>query len=703
MSPRAADRLRGLLLLPFFAIRSVVDYARLQRHFYRFSPARIRAFQRKAFRRTLSLARLRSPFYEALYAPWSTAEVVRSLPVLAEPGSPQAVAPPPEALEATVLDKSSMMAHFDGINTAGLRLDEVMRWAVSHELAKDYLGYFKGRFVVGLSSGTSGNKGIYVTPRALTERLPAVFLARCGVSPRMLPLRILFLLRVFSQGFADIRAPLLSLRYLSTMVPPEEIVTAAVADRANVLMSPPSLLRTLLPLAGRLKGRLARILCYAEVLEDEDRARFEREFGAPVAQIYQASEGQIASPCRLGALHVNEDLALVELYDDAGRPVTEPGETASTMLVTNLVNDVQPIVRYRMNDRVELGGPCTCGSSFRTLRRVLGRCDDVPTLRRTFPDPATGADVRPVFPDLVSRWIITTDDAIREFRLAVFTPDALELCLDLLPGTPPEEAERVRLKVERRLGAELAACDVGVRRLAVRLGPVPPPSGNLKFRRFVNLTPRQTLDRALARVARAFAAAGVPFGVCSSMLLALRGLDVEPHDLDLLVAEGSFDAAREALRGLGADFSPERTQPHAVYGTRRFAEATLDGAEIDLMEGLSVFVPEAEYRFDLRTETVDRLVPAPEPDALADPDASPALLPLTSLEDWFVLYLLIPGRAAKAAGIERHLRAHPPEGAAREDACRRLKEAIDRPLPEEVRMQTIALYHMLRTTQDGML
>jgi len=703
MKPGLADRLHGFFRLPVFAVRSVVDYARLQRHLYRATPVQVRAFQRESFRRTLSLARLRSPFYEGLYAPWSTADVIRSLPILCELDDPRASSPPPAALDATVLDKASMMAHFDGLNTAGLRLDEVMPWAVARERDKDYLGYYRDRYVVGLSSGTSGNKGIYVTPRSLTERLPAVFLARCGVTPRMLPLRILFLLRVFSQGFADIRAPMLSLRYLSTMTPPEEIVAAALADRTNVLMAPPSLLRVILPHAVRLKGRLARILCYAEVLEDEDRVRFERDFGAPVAQIYQASEGQIASPCRLGTLHVNEDLALVELYDDAGRPVTQEGETASTMLVTNLVNDVQPLIRYRMNDRVELGGPCACGSSFRTLRRVLGRCDDVLTLRRTVPDPATGAAVRPVFPDLVSRWIITTDDRIREFRLAVFSPDALELVLDPLPGTTADEAERMRLAVATRLTEELAMFDVAVAHLAVRIGPIPPPAGNLKYRRFVNLTKRQALDRALARIARAFEDDGVPFGICSSMLLALRGLDVEPHDLDLLVGEGTFDAARESLHRLGADLGQERRHPHAVYGTRRFAEGTLDGVEVDLMEGLSVQGAYGEYRYELTPDAIERYVPAPEPESLADPTTRPVLLPLTALEDWAVLYRLIPDRVAKAEAIERHLAEEPPVGDALSAALRRLEAALARPMSEETHVQTIALYHMLLGGKTGML
>ena len=45
------------------------------------------------------------------------------------------------------------------------------------EINKDYLGYYKDNFVVGLSSGTSGNKGLFITPKEMTKRLPGTFLS----------------------------------------------------------------------------------------------------------------------------------------------------------------------------------------------------------------------------------------------------------------------------------------------------------------------------------------------------------------------------------------------------------------------------------------------------------------------------------------------------------------------------------------------
>ena len=442
-------------------LRIVTDYIRLNRHFYHDSPRQIAAYQEKRLLSLTALVREKSPFYRSRYAGRRIAGLAdfQALPTI---------------------DKSAMMAHFDEINTAGLQLAEVMPYAVARELAHDYLGYYQGRYVVGLSSGTSGNKGIYVTARRMTRRLPGLFLARGGVSLADLPLRILFILRVFSQGFDDINAPLIHLHYLSSMTPPEEIVAAINRMQINILMAPPSLLRHLLPGCGQINRPLRRVITYAEVLTPEEKQRFAQAFGSPVCELYQASEGQIASPCRCGNLHLNEDLVYVELFGPDGRtPVTGPGQKTGRMLVTNLVNTVQPLLRYEMNDIIELGERCPCGSHFRVVGKIVGRSDDVLYL------PNGNGTNQPVYPDLVSRWIITTDDRIREFTVEQDAASHLTLTLDLSDaGSRPEEDRDIVSRLRQRLDCELAAFGLHGE-WTIRLQAIALPADNRKLRRFV--------------------------------------------------------------------------------------------------------------------------------------------------------------------------------------------------------------------------
>jgi putative adenylate-forming enzyme len=457
--------------------RNLIDLIRLNWHFYHFSARQVQRYQQKAVLRLLARVRQKSPFYQSLYAGRLVRGLLdyRSLPTI---------------------NKSLMMANFDRLNTAGLKLEEVLRFALAKEMAHDYFGYFHDRYVVGLSSGTSGNKGIYVTDRRLTRRLPGVFLARGGIRLADLPVRILFILRVFSQGFADINAPMIQLHYLPSMTEPEKIVETYEQMKANILMAPPSLLRQLLPFAGQINRPPRRIITYAEVLEPEEKARITEAFRTPVVEIYQASEGQIASPCRCGNLHINEDLVYVELLADDGQtPVTQPGIRAARMLVTNLVNLAQPLLRYEMNDIIELGDACPCGSHFRVISRIIGRSDDVLHLL------TRSGSLRAVYPDLVSRWIITTDDRIREFAVEQDADDHLTVILDLL--TPAERApqpsdadgtnalgfaEDIRDHLRRRFEQELEVFGISCR-LDIRLQPITQPADNRKMKRFQYVVP----------------------------------------------------------------------------------------------------------------------------------------------------------------------------------------------------------------------
>lgn len=438
----------------------LADYSRLTWHFGHFSPGQIQAYQTREILKLLELARKASPFYRDLYKDFE----VNSLA---------------DFSRLPTISKAVMMANFNRLNTAGLQLDDVMHFAVDKELRKDYLGYYQDRYVIGLSSGTSGNKGIYVTDSDITKRLPGVFLARGGVNPSDLPLRIMFVLRVFSQGFADIRAPLVRLDYLPSMVQPADMIDKINSMSANILMAPPSVLRQLLPHANKIRKPLRRIVTYAEVLEPETKARLAEVFKTQIVEIYQASEGQIASPCRCGSLHINEDLAYVELLDAEGQPITRAGQgRAARMIVTNLVNRVQPLIRYDMNDIIELGEPCPCGSHFRVISRIIGRNDDVMHL------PAAGGGTRALYPDLVSRWIITTDDRIREFVVEQDQADHLLITLDIANESARGEIE-ARLKA--RFAGELA--DYGLdARIDVEHRPITLPADNRKLKRFVRLS-----------------------------------------------------------------------------------------------------------------------------------------------------------------------------------------------------------------------
>jgi hypothetical protein len=179
---------------------------------------------------------------------------------------------------------------------------------------------------------------------------------------------------------------------------------------------------------------------------------------------------------------------------------------------------------------------------------------------------------------------------------------------------------------------------------------------------------------ALAKAARALNAANIVWAVGASALLYLEGAADTFNDLDVLIAGGAFDAARQAMLSLGA--VEKRAPVSEVFATDGFAEFQLDGVDFDILCGFAVRRGGNVYRYAFDAEHVT---------STADVKGVP--VPLSPLADWFVLYLLMPGREKKARRVAAFLKAHP-----RTERRRWLGLWLDGRLPGDVREQTLALY-----------
>ena len=103
------------------------------------------------------------------------------------------------------------------------------------------------------------------------------------------------------------------------------------------------------------------------------RARMTQRLGLPIEDNYSSQEaGIIALQCPHGELyHTMAESLVVEVLRADDTPC-EDGEVGR-VVVTDLHNFASPIVRYEIGDYAEVGGPCPCGRTLPTLRRVLGR------------------------------------------------------------------------------------------------------------------------------------------------------------------------------------------------------------------------------------------------------------------------------------------------------------------------------------------
>src|SRR5690606_40686697 len=85
-------------------------------------------------------------------------------------------------------------------------------------------------------------------------------------------------------------------------------------QKPTILVAPPAVLTFLSEEKerGRLDIAPVKVISVADVLDDRDRQKIEGQFGKPVHQIYQCTEGFLAATCSHGTLHLNEDIVHIE-------------------------------------------------------------------------------------------------------------------------------------------------------------------------------------------------------------------------------------------------------------------------------------------------------------------------------------------------------------------------------------------------------
>ena len=104
----------------------------------------------------------------------------------------------------------------------------------------------------------------------------------------------------------------------------------------------------------------------------------EHTLKVPLVNTWSASEVNGGSfPCiNGGGFHISEDVCIIEPVNSYGKRV-ERGERADKIYMTNLFNNIMPLIRYEITDQFKvIDGICPCGSSFLKVEDVLGRTDD---------------------------------------------------------------------------------------------------------------------------------------------------------------------------------------------------------------------------------------------------------------------------------------------------------------------------------------
>lgn len=316
------------------------------------------------------------------------------------------------------MDKKIMMDNFDNMNTAGIHKEDALQLAINSEKSRDFSDKLHG-YSVGLSSGTSGHRGVFV----LSDNEIATWVG--GMMAKMLPkgkvfgTKVAFFLRADNNLYESSNSKALQFEFFDILKPMNENIEKLQQFQPTILVAPPSVLLLLADAVNDKKLSIdpTRIISVAEVLTESDEKYFKKVFKQKIIyQVYQCTEGFLAYTCEHGSLHLNEDVVYVEkeyLDDKRFMPI-----------ITDFVRKTQPIIRYRLNDiLVEEKKPCKCGTSMLRLKKIEGRMDDI------FELEGINGGVVSVFPDFISRVVLYVPN-IKNYRVVQEAPRKVVFYLD---------------------------------------------------------------------------------------------------------------------------------------------------------------------------------------------------------------------------------------------------------------------------------
>ncbi len=288
------------------------------------------------------------------------------------------------------MTKDDVMANWDEIVT-DRRLTLELAEAHLAKVASDGPAYLLGDYQVLTTGGSSGTRGVFVwdfegwLSYALVRDRAALWLQqhdghsesrRAMVAASHATHATFVLARTFAGS------PQLGVtRSFPVTLPLAQIVEGLNEFQPTDLFSYTLMLRRLAEemQLGRLCVSPSYLNCAGEPLTAETRAEIEDAFRCPLSNIYAATEVSIIARSYPGSpgLHLNEDIAVYEPVDADYRPV-EPGERATKMLVTNVVNHVLPLIRYELSDEIRmLTEPNPDPWTGRRIADIEGRSDDV--------------------------------------------------------------------------------------------------------------------------------------------------------------------------------------------------------------------------------------------------------------------------------------------------------------------------------------
>lgn len=333
------------------------------------SAEEILTLQEKRFRKLLRHAVRCSKFYRRLYGEQGiTEENIDSV----------------SAKDIPIIDKKILMEHFDEL-VCDERLKQKDLEAFIEHLENRGKKYHDS-FQVIHTSGSSGRVGLFTYGADDWAQAKALAVARVSKGPVTFFRKTRMAFIGATDGhYAGVGlvgdAPKLIFDILPVSInsPLKEIIQKMNDFYPDVLTGYASGVYLLAQekIRGSIRISPKRIITSADTLTYEMRLTIQKAFGVAPVNFYAASESLcLGAECGTEhSLHLFNDWHRFEFLLPDGKPAAP--EELGNLVLTNLYNYTEPLIRYKMNDELAMSKKlCPCGSPFPVAEAISGRTED---------------------------------------------------------------------------------------------------------------------------------------------------------------------------------------------------------------------------------------------------------------------------------------------------------------------------------------
>lgn len=301
-----------------------------------------------------------------------------------------------------IINKTILMNNFNSINTRNLDRETVIALAIDAEENREFSNKIED-ISYGLSSGTSGNRGLFLISDKESMFWAGVMFAKLGHLRKKLfkKVRIAFFMRANNNLYETIGNKWFKFKFFDIYKNYQENLKELIDFNPTIIIAQPSILKLLSK--DFKNNNLQETFTIAEVLEDDTAKLIKSSLGVNNYIIYQATEGFIGATYIDNSLYINEDLIFLEKE--------YIGDNRFIPIITDLNRKTQPIIRYRLNDILIEDTDNKGYYNFIKLKNIEGRSDECFQFQNIYNESVT------IFPDFLRNAVIKASKYITDYNI----------------------------------------------------------------------------------------------------------------------------------------------------------------------------------------------------------------------------------------------------------------------------------------------